>query len=137
MSRRAKFRRVWVGADDEVMKPQPRPIDDQPLTVFFYGTFIPLQGIEHIIDAAALVAREDERIRFVLCGDGQTHAEMRRRARSLALREPRVRASALAGRAGAADRPQRHLPRDLRLRGEDPASDPEQGVRRARLRAPA
>ena len=82
----SKFRRVWVGADDEVMKPEPGPVADQPLTVFFYGTFIPLQGIEHIIDAAALVAREDERIRFVLCGDGQTHAEMRRRASDLALR---------------------------------------------------
>ena len=103
----SKFRRVWVGADDEVMKPQPRPVDDQPLTVFFYGTFIPLQGIEHIIDAAALVAREDERIRFVLCGDGQTHAEMRRRARSLALRNlefvPRRSPSELARLIGRSD----------------------------------
>ena len=103
----SKFRRVWVGADDEVMKPQPRPVDDQPLTVFFYGTFIPLQGIEHIIDAAALVAREDERIRFVLCGDGQTHAEMRRRARSLALRNlefvPRRSPAELARLIGRSD----------------------------------
>ena len=65
----SKFRRLWVGADDEVMKPQPRPVAaDQQLTIFFYGKFIPLQGIEHIIDAAALIEREDERIRFVLCG---------------------------------------------------------------------
>lgn len=79
-----KFRRAWIGADDEIMKPRPKRSGD-PFTVFFYGTFIPLQGIEHIVDAAALVEREDERIRFVLCGHGQTHAQMRDRARGLAL----------------------------------------------------
>lgn len=77
-----KFRRVWLGADDEVMRPGRRRADDA-FTVSFYGTFIPLQGIEHIIDAAALVEREDERIRFVLCGHGQTHPSMRDRARGV------------------------------------------------------
>jgi glycosyltransferase involved in cell wall biosynthesis len=103
----SRFRRIWVGADDEVMRPQPRPGGDRPLTVLFYGTFIPLQGIEHIIDAAALVAGENERIRFILCGDGQTHAEMRRRARHLALRNlefvPRRPPAELARLIGRSD----------------------------------
>lgn len=45
------------------------------LTVGFYGTYIPLQGVEHIIDAAA-----DPRCReltFTLIGKGQTYAMVR------------------------------------------------------------
>jgi glycosyltransferase involved in cell wall biosynthesis len=102
-----KFRRVWVGADDDVMRPTARSPADDGLTVFFYGTFIPLQGIEHIIDAAEIVAREDERIRFILCGDGQTHAEMRRRAEDLRLRNlefvPRRPPAELAQLIGRSD----------------------------------
>ncbi|HEX2467326.1 MAG TPA: glycosyltransferase [Solirubrobacterales bacterium] len=81
----SRFRRVWLGADDDVMKPRPRR-PSGTITVFFYGTFIPLHGIEHIVDAAAIVAREDERIRFVLCGHGQTYPEIRSRANRLGLR---------------------------------------------------
>jgi glycosyltransferase involved in cell wall biosynthesis len=80
-----KFRRVWVGADDEVMMPNGDKRSEK-FTVFFYGTFIPLQGIEHIVEAAAIVGSKTQEIQFVLCGDGQTHDEMRRLANRLGVR---------------------------------------------------
>jgi glycosyltransferase involved in cell wall biosynthesis len=81
----AKFRRVWVGADDEVMRPGARSGPREQFTVFFYGTFIPLQGIEHIVGAASIVRRENSQIRFMLCGGGQTYAAVRGMAKRLAL----------------------------------------------------
>jgi glycosyltransferase involved in cell wall biosynthesis len=80
-----KFRRVWVGADDEVMTPNGDKRSEK-FTIFFYGTFIPLQGIEHIVEAAAIVGSKTQDIQFVLCGDGQTHDEIRRLASRLGVR---------------------------------------------------
>ncbi len=78
---RAKFRRLWLGADDEVMRPQAVGRSTQePFAVFFYGRFSPLHGVEHIIQAAAHLERRAERVQFVLVGAGQTH----RMARDLA-----------------------------------------------------
>jgi glycosyltransferase involved in cell wall biosynthesis len=78
----AKLHRIWVGADDELMTPcRARPPDGR-FTVFFYGSFIPLHGIEHIIGAAEGLQARDREIRFVLCGTGQTLPAMRRLAAS-------------------------------------------------------
>ena len=46
-------------------------------TVFFYGRFSPLHGIEHIIRAAALLEARRNPVRFVLVGAGQTYQTMR------------------------------------------------------------
>jgi glycosyltransferase involved in cell wall biosynthesis len=70
----SKCRRLWLGADDEIMRPYavaPRDV----FTVFFYGRFSPLHGVEHIIDAAAQLERRAERVRMVLVGGGQTHRQ--------------------------------------------------------------
>ena len=70
---RDRFRRVWLGADDEVLKPTPLPARSaDAFTVFFYGWFSPLHGVEHIIDAAARLEARQEPARFVLVGSGQT-----------------------------------------------------------------
>ncbi len=53
--------------------------------VFFYGTFIPLQGIETIIEAAAILEKNEPIIRFTLVGGGQTKTEMMQKTRDLAL----------------------------------------------------
>jgi glycosyltransferase involved in cell wall biosynthesis len=71
---RSKCRRLWLGADDEIMRPHPATPRDV-FTVFFYGRFSPLHGVEHIIDAAAHLERRGERVRFVLVGGGQTHRQ--------------------------------------------------------------
>jgi glycosyltransferase involved in cell wall biosynthesis len=75
-----KLHRVWVGADDELMAPCRARRPAESFTVFFYGTFIPLHGIEHIIGAAQRLQERDAAIRFVLCGSGQTLPAMRRLA---------------------------------------------------------
>jgi glycosyltransferase involved in cell wall biosynthesis len=77
-----KLHRIWVGADDELMTPCHASHADDRFTVFFYGSFIPLHGIEHILGAARSLQEQDAEIRFVLCGSGQTLAAMRRLAGS-------------------------------------------------------
>jgi glycosyltransferase involved in cell wall biosynthesis len=83
---RKRFRRLWVGADDELMRPRRQPrAAGGPFTIFFYGTFIPLHGVEHILRAQRLLEAGGSDVRLVLCGSGQTHGEMRRLAEELQL----------------------------------------------------
>jgi glycosyltransferase involved in cell wall biosynthesis len=78
---------VYVGAETELFYPRPRPaLADGPVRVLFYGTFIPLQGIDIIIKAAAEVQREMPNIRFQIVGSGQTSAENRALAGQLRAR---------------------------------------------------
>jgi len=60
---------VPVGFDDVVFQPQPEPAL-QPFRVAFYGSFLPLHGVEIIVEAARLVQKEG--VRFLLVGTGQT-----------------------------------------------------------------
>jgi glycosyltransferase involved in cell wall biosynthesis len=78
----AKLHRVWVGADEELMSPCDPPPADGRFTVFFYGSFIPLHGVEHIVAAAERLRDGHPDIRFVLCGAGQTLPAVRRMAAS-------------------------------------------------------
>jgi glycosyltransferase involved in cell wall biosynthesis len=78
-----KFHRIWVGADDELMPRCRRRAAEREFVVFFYGSFIPLHGIEHIIGAAQRLQALDGGIRFVICGAGQTFPAMCRLAASL------------------------------------------------------
>ena len=79
---RSRFRRLWLGADDEIMRPYPsRPAP--VFTVFFYGRFSPLHGVEHIVEAAALLERRHDPVRFVLVGAGQTYENARALAERL------------------------------------------------------
>ncbi len=55
------------------------------LIVEFHGTFIPLQGIEYIVEAAKILQDRDEKVRFMLVGTGQTFAETERRVKELHL----------------------------------------------------
>jgi glycosyltransferase involved in cell wall biosynthesis len=79
---RSRFRRLWLGADDDVMRPHPsRP--GAVFTVFFYGRFSPLHGVEHIVEAAAHLERRRDAVRFVLVGAGQTYDTARALAERL------------------------------------------------------
>jgi glycosyltransferase involved in cell wall biosynthesis len=82
-----KLQRIWVGADDELITPCPprRPRNGE-FKVFFYGSFIPLHGIEYIVGAAERLQADDGDVRFVLCGTGQTSPAMRRLAAARRLR---------------------------------------------------
>jgi glycosyltransferase involved in cell wall biosynthesis len=53
------------------------------LEVFFYGTFIPLHGIEHILKAAKILQDKEKTVHFTLLGKGQTEQAMRALATEL------------------------------------------------------
>ena len=71
-----KFRRIFVGSDDEVFYPRKAKKKNDCFLVLFWGQFIPLQGIEHIIQAAKLLEDQKE-IHFKLIGYGQTYDKVR------------------------------------------------------------
>ena len=51
----AKLRRVWVGADDDMVRPSP--LLTAGFRVFLYASFIPLHGLEHVVRAAHRLER--------------------------------------------------------------------------------
>jgi len=73
---------VWVGAEVEHFRvpepasPAPRP-PGAPLRVLFYGQFIPLHGVDTIVEAAHLMAEDP--VEWTLVGRGQESASIRRR----------------------------------------------------------
>ena len=90
---RERFRRVWVGADDELVHPQPPPTNER-LRVFMYASFIPLHGLEYVVQAAALLETADADVEFDIIGTGLTERAVRElaeqlRVRSVRFHEPR------------------------------------------------
>jgi glycosyltransferase involved in cell wall biosynthesis len=75
---------IPVGASQEWFDTPPAPRDDQGVLISFFGSYIPLHGIDTILRTAAeLNGRED--IRFELIGRGQTYEPMRKLASELDL----------------------------------------------------
>jgi len=64
-----KFARVYIGALDNVFYPIERKEKNQIFTAVFTGMYIPLQGIEYIIEAAKIL--EGSGVKFLLVGGGQ------------------------------------------------------------------
>jgi glycosyltransferase involved in cell wall biosynthesis len=81
-----KFCVVPVGADDSVFfsRSASRVQGTGPVEVAYAGSFIPLHGVPHILEAAKLL--ENENFHFTLIGNGQTYAESYQMAVSLDLR---------------------------------------------------
>ena len=103
----SKCRRVWLGADDEVMYPRPATLSGEAFNVFFYGRFSPLHGIEHIVEAASILEQRGESVRFTIVGGGQTYRPIRALVErlgvtSITFHEP-MPYPALAARLSAAD----------------------------------
>ena len=72
--RPGKLRWVPVGAD-EVYCRGPSPVgESDPFRVVYFGQYIPLHGVNHIVEAAKLLEEHPD-IRFELVGDGQTYPE--------------------------------------------------------------
>lgn len=76
-----KLTHLFVGCDENIFFPLP---DDQPGYVLFYGSFLPLHGLEVVIRAAKLL-EADERIRFRVIGNGLEYPRIRRLADQLRL----------------------------------------------------
>jgi len=65
-----RFRLVPTGADDRIFHPLscPHP-EDGLFRIVYYGTFIPNHGVEYIVEAARLLADQED-IRFEMIGEG-------------------------------------------------------------------
>ena len=61
---------IYVGAEEAIFRPEPsRPgISDGPLEVLFYGSFIPLQGPQIVVEAARLY--RGPAVKWILLGEG-------------------------------------------------------------------
>lgn len=75
-----KFFRIFVGVENEKFSPN-KNFDftyhsPKTLKILFYGQFIPLHGIEHIISCAQIL--EKQNIEFTLIGDGQEKEKIKK-----------------------------------------------------------
>jgi len=75
---------VPVGADDELYKPSSPQKASPHFLVLFWGTYIPLHGVETILHTAYLL-RDRKDIIIELIGDGQMYVAARRLADELGL----------------------------------------------------
>ncbi|MBW9221789.1 glycosyltransferase [Methanothermococcus sp. SCGC AD-155-C09] len=70
-----KFKRVFVGADDSIFYPRDIDRDNDKFTVFYYGTYLPLQGIEFIIKSAKILENYNDII-FKIVGRGPEYKKI-------------------------------------------------------------
>jgi len=70
--------------DTELIHPLPRP-EGRPPTVLYSGAFARKQGLEVVLDMAALLRTQVPAARVVLRGEGGIEAELRARAQTLRL----------------------------------------------------
>ncbi len=75
-----KIRVVYMGCDDDLFKPLEISNPKIPI-ILFYGTFLPLHGVDVIIHAANLL--RNEQILFQIIGQGQEYNHIRVLAESL------------------------------------------------------
>lgn len=76
-----KFAVLYLGCDEEHFYPRPPP-RSLPFMVFYYGSFLPVQGIEYIIQTAKLLESQPE-IAFQIAGNGIEYQRMRTLANTL------------------------------------------------------
>ncbi len=71
------IRVAYVGTRTDLFYPGPKEskLPSDTYNVLFIGSYIPLQGIEHILHAAHILKDQPD-IHFTLIGGGQTFAEM-------------------------------------------------------------
>jgi len=72
-----KLRWLYVGAEDFYNRCQEglRRKDDGSFRVLYFGQYIPLHGVDHIVEAAKILEGYPD-ISFDLVGDGQTYEEV-------------------------------------------------------------
>ncbi|HEX5132973.1 MAG TPA: glycosyltransferase [Candidatus Krumholzibacteria bacterium] len=80
---------VPVGYDDALFRAVPEPAAP-PVRVLFFGSFLPLHGVDVIVEAAHLLRGRHD-IEFELIGDGQTLHDVTAKIRGYALERLRLR----------------------------------------------
>ena len=81
-----KFVRTFIGADEDLFYPRHKDKNTGPLFhVLFYGKFIPLHGLHHVLYAAKELEGDPE-ILFKIIGKGQLSEEIHQLAKRLDLK---------------------------------------------------
>lgn len=70
-----KFAVLYLGCDEELFYPR-KAVPSVNFQVFYYGSFLPVQGIEHIVHAARLLVDEPN-IVFQIAGEGMGFTRIR------------------------------------------------------------
>ncbi len=65
-ARRSIFLDVPVGADESVIEKQGERVENDVFTVIYYGSMLPLHGLQYVIDAA--VKMNHDNVKFVVIG---------------------------------------------------------------------
>ena len=68
-----KMDRVWVGSDETIF--YPRPGNTEPAEVLFVGSFVPLQGVDVILQAAKILDRTNPEVKIRLIGRGMLYPQ--------------------------------------------------------------
>jgi len=68
----SKISAFYVGYDQELFYPRPKVRPEDRFIVFYYGSFLPLQGIDCIVRAAKLLEAEQD-IAFRIVGGGMMY----------------------------------------------------------------
>ena len=82
---KSKFARILVGADESMFYPRRESRADGKFRVFYYATYLPLHGTEHIIRAAKKVENHPE-IEFRIIGRGPQYRKVRALAENMGVR---------------------------------------------------
>ncbi len=83
-----KIKTVYVGAEEDSFfhkENQPEDKDSDKFEILFYGNYVPLHGIEYIIQAAKIL-QKDSHIHFTIVGGGQTKLRIGEMATSLQIK---------------------------------------------------
>jgi glycosyltransferase involved in cell wall biosynthesis len=76
---------LYLGADETIFGPL-EGIEEDPHLVFFYGTYVPLQGAEWIVRAAHVLETRESPAKFVFVGSGQDRGRIEQLTESLGCR---------------------------------------------------
>ena len=80
---RTKIHVIYLGCDEEVFHPSQKALSSHgDFVVLYYGSFLPLQGIEYIIQAAKLLEGHKD-IKFKIIGKGIEYRKIRHLANVL------------------------------------------------------
>ncbi|MFC1775244.1 glycosyltransferase [Patescibacteria group bacterium] len=77
-----KFIRVLIGSTTDTFYPKKDEKKDDKFTIHFHGGFIPLQGIEYIVQASKLLESKKD-IQFRIVGGGQEYKKIKKLADDL------------------------------------------------------
>ncbi len=71
-----KFRRIFIGANDNIFFPREKSKKKKDFIVLYYGWTTPLHGLHHIVKAAILLEPYED-IKFIVIGVGRFFREIK------------------------------------------------------------